>query len=189
MSVLGNRFPTEFLGRLGPESFPGLISGTPVATKSGAVPIEYLRPGDRVLTLNHGFQPVLRVGQRKFDATHECPVSIPKGHFNGVHAELQVILSPSVQLLRESQCPDTSEIRSRPCLAGELATSAPVRPEFLQKSSYVFLTFEREQTVNISGLWIECPILDESLRSSESLIPFANTDQSWALPASGRCVA
>ncbi|WP_158243167.1 Hint domain-containing protein [Acidimangrovimonas sediminis] len=44
-------------------SVPCIAAGTSVMTSEGMVPVDWLRPGDRLLTRDRGFQPLLWVGR------------------------------------------------------------------------------------------------------------------------------
>ncbi len=46
------------------DDVPCCVAGTQILTPSGEVPVERLQPGDRVITLDHGAQPVRWVAQR-----------------------------------------------------------------------------------------------------------------------------
>ncbi|MEZ5778981.1 MAG: Hint domain-containing protein [Paracoccaceae bacterium] len=50
------------------QAFSCFGPGTMIATQAGELPVEWLAPGDRVLTLDHGYQPVLWVGRSPVDA-------------------------------------------------------------------------------------------------------------------------
>ena len=65
------------VGSFGPPCF---TRGTPIATPDGDKRIEDLKPGDLVLTLDHGPQPLLLVSRNNFPATgRNAPVQIRKG--------------------------------------------------------------------------------------------------------------
>ena len=53
------------LARIG---IPCFGTGTLILTERGEVPVEAIRPGDRVVTLDHGLQPVVWAGGRHLDA-------------------------------------------------------------------------------------------------------------------------
>ncbi|MDE4173235.1 Hint domain-containing protein [Phaeobacter sp. PT47_59] len=74
--------------------------GTLIATPVGERPIETIRPGDKVLTLDNGAQPVLWAGCRSVIGTgSNAPVTFEKGALCN-HASLT--LSPNHKLLRRS---------------------------------------------------------------------------------------
>ena len=61
--------------------------GTQIMTEFGELPVEDLRPGDRVLTQDRGFQPILWIGTRRVSGQEIaenpgwCPVKIDRGAF------------------------------------------------------------------------------------------------------------
>ncbi len=67
-----------------PGNVPCFLAGTLILTPSDERPVEALRPGDRVWTLDDGFQPLYWVGKRALrpaeqqDATTH-PIRIPQG--------------------------------------------------------------------------------------------------------------
>ena len=80
-----------------------LAAGTRIATPRGAVAVEELRPGDLVVTLDAGAQPILWIGRRRTEFGHRRhphqPVRIRAGAMgHGLpHADLRV--SPQHRLL------------------------------------------------------------------------------------------
>lgn len=85
-----------------------LVSGTLVATPSGERPVEALRPGDLVLTLDTGPQPVLWAGRRAYGPRdlalnpHMRPVRVPEGVLGAVRP---LMVSPQHCLLLNSRDP------------------------------------------------------------------------------------
>lgn len=63
-------------------------AGSRIQTPQGDIPVEHLRIGDKVITVDHGAQPILWVGQHTWGAfalqarPSLKPVVIPKGSFN-----------------------------------------------------------------------------------------------------------
>ncbi|MEM9576392.1 MAG: Hint domain-containing protein [Pseudomonadota bacterium] len=66
-------------------SVPCFGPGTMIATQEGEVPVELLEPGHKVLTRDHGYQPILWVGRTELPARYfdhfpdERPLRIPAG--------------------------------------------------------------------------------------------------------------
>jgi hypothetical protein len=59
---------------------PCFVAGTPIDTPEGPVAADHLRPGDRVLTLDRGAQPLVWVGRRAVPATGRfAPVRFAPG--------------------------------------------------------------------------------------------------------------
>ena len=56
------------------------VTGTLIDTAKGRIPVEGLRVGDEVLTLDHGLQPVRAVSSEKFCATGDhAPIRFEVG--------------------------------------------------------------------------------------------------------------
>lgn len=63
-----------------PPTFPCYLAGTLIETDTGPLPVEALRPGDLIKTLDHGMQPLLWTGSAKVDGRgDDAPVHIPAG--------------------------------------------------------------------------------------------------------------
>ncbi|MEP2781864.1 MAG: choice-of-anchor L domain-containing protein [Pseudoruegeria sp.] len=76
---------------------PCFVAGTHVKTPNGNVLIEMLRPGDRVLTRDHGAQVVQWVGMSRRRAVgKDAPIKISKNAL-GIHDEIEV--SPNHRIL------------------------------------------------------------------------------------------
>ena len=50
-------------------NWPGLSGNALILTKQGERPVKSLRPGDKIVTRDHGFQPLRWIGQSQADAT------------------------------------------------------------------------------------------------------------------------
>lgn len=69
---------------------PCFVRGTRIVTADGTRPIETLRPGDLVLTLDHGLQPLRWIGRRQTIAKgSHAPTFIRAGTL-GPHGDIQV---------------------------------------------------------------------------------------------------
>jgi hypothetical protein len=79
------------------------LAGTMIAVPGGAVPVERLRPGDPVLTLDAGAQPVLWIGRRWTRFGHGAhrhqPVLIAAGALGPGRPQAPLGLSPQHRLL------------------------------------------------------------------------------------------
>ncbi|PYF08214.1 Hint domain-containing protein [Rhodobacter viridis] len=89
----------------GPEeiaALPCLGGGTMIATSEGPVPIDWLRPGDRVLTRDNGYQPLLWVGQHTMPRrapSDTRPLLLAAACFGEALPERDVLLSPGTGVL------------------------------------------------------------------------------------------
>ncbi|MCP4819724.1 MAG: Hint domain-containing protein [Shimia sp.] len=67
-SLLGNRYSGTTANRQEWDFVPCFVLGTEIVTHKGMVPVEQLKLGDLVLTMDHGYQPVRWIGQRSVAA-------------------------------------------------------------------------------------------------------------------------
>src|SRR5690606_6300515 len=86
--------------------------GTLIATRNGEVPVEKLRLGDEVLTLDHGYQPIRWLGSRKLSALALRarpalrPVEIRDGALGAGLPTRDLRLSPQHRVLLRSKVLD-----------------------------------------------------------------------------------
>lgn len=137
------------------EVVPCFVEGTRIETVRGPVPIEEIKVGDLVLTLDHGFQPVAWHGVRQVLSQGAlAAVRIPAGAF-GDHAALAV--SPQHLLhfagWRAQLYAGEDEVLVKAIhlvRAGRLVqdqSGAPV--------TYHHLLFSRHEIICAEGLWSE----------------------------------
>ncbi len=134
---------------------PCFVAGMRVATPSGLIRVEALRPGDLVLTLDNGPQPVRWVGGVTVDADPATArVVIPVGKF-GRHGQLR--LSPQHRICLVGWAAElicgTPEILVR---ARHLVAPGTAQVETMSGPvSYVHLMFDRHEIIQAEGLWCE----------------------------------
>ncbi len=131
------------------------VAGARIATAQGPIAVEALRPGDQVLTLDHGSQPLRWVAHRQVASLGPfAAVSIPAGTF-GDHGALRV--SPQHRFLMHGW---QAELY---CGEAEVLVKAAhlVRAGLLRQDhsgcpvTYYHLLFDRHEIVNAEGLWSE----------------------------------
>ena len=131
------------------------VAGARIATERGLVSVQSLVPGDRVLTLDHGFQTLRWAGQRSVASLGALgAVSIPARTF-GDHGALRV--SPQHRLLirgwqAEHYCGEVEVLVK----AGHLVRSGLLRQD--QSGAlvtYCHLLFDQHEIINAEGLWSE----------------------------------
>ena len=134
---------------------PCFAAGTRICTARGLVPVERIRAGDLVETLDDGYQPVLWSGSRVVPAVGAlAPVVIPAGMF-GDHDALRV--SPQHRLHLSGW---RTELY---CGTPEVLVKAMhlVRAGLLSQDNtggavaYHHLLFDRHQIICAEGLWSE----------------------------------
>jgi hypothetical protein len=141
-----------------PTVVPCFVAGTLIATPAGPVAAEALRPGDLVLTQDHGPQPLRWVGRREVPGRGVmAPVELATGCL-GAHRPLRV--SPQHRLLIRSSRAHllfgAAEVLA-PALA--LVDGRRIRRRAMARVVYVHLLLDRHEI-----LWAEgC--------AAESLLP------------------
>ena len=84
---------------------PCFVAGCRIATDHGAVAVEDLRVGDRVLTRDHGYRPIRWIGAREFteetltDFPELRPVTIAAGALDGLLPSADLTVSPQHRML------------------------------------------------------------------------------------------
>lgn len=133
---------------------PCFVAGTAIATPTGPRRVETLRPGDLVLTLDHGAQPVRWAGRvRVLGRGDTAPVRIAAGRF-GPHDE--IVLSPQHRICLSGPAADLVMavpeilVRARHLVAARAASLAETGPV-----DYVHLMFTRHEIILAEGLWCE----------------------------------
>jgi hypothetical protein len=134
---------------------PCFVAGTLVDTPGGPVPVEFLRPGDAVSTLDGGWATVRWVGiaTRRAEG-RDAPVTIPPGV---LAAERELSLSPQHRVLLAGPHlsllfgSDQVLTRAKDLVRAGMATirqdGSPVR--------YVHLMFGRHEILRTHGVWSE----------------------------------
>lgn len=84
-------------------------AGTKITTKSGLIPVEMLRVGDRALTLDEGYQPIRWIGSRQISAADLLlrpqlrPVRLPAGSLGAGLPASDLVVSPQHRILLRSR--------------------------------------------------------------------------------------
>jgi Hint domain/Bacterial Ig domain len=168
---------------------PCFVSGTRILTVSGEVSVERLVPGDLVMTLDDGPQPLRWIGQRTVLATDAmAPVRLNAGTF-GRHRTLW--LSPQHRvLIRDPRAEllfgETEVLVAAQDLVNGLSV-VQVPGGFV---TYVHLLFDRHQVISSEGLATESfqpgpailPAMEDAERAEIALL-----FPEHSLGPSGRC--
>ncbi|MGB2891493.1 MAG: Hint domain-containing protein, partial [Albidovulum sp.] len=142
---------------------PCFTPGTLIDTDRGSLPVEALRPGDRVLTMDHGYQPVRWTGHRNVTAEELLrapqlrPILISRDTFGPGLPERDLRVSPQHRLL-------LSGARAE-LVSGETEVLAPAvhllgLPGVVQDAAaagvrYIHILFDQHEIVRSDGLWTE----------------------------------
>jgi len=139
------------VGSLGPPCF---TPGTLIDTSMGPRPAETIRPGDLVLTRDHGFQLVRWVGKKTVaaDAEH-APVRFDSG---AIGNELPLLVSPNHRMLitgwSAQLCCGEDELL---VAAKHLVNESTIRFEMQPNVDYLHLLFDRHEILCSQGVWSE----------------------------------
>lgn len=133
---------------------PCFLPGTRIATVDGLRPIESLRAGDLLLTLDHGPQPLTRLISRRLTLSpgqeNLAPIVMPKGSL-GAGLPLQDLrCSPQHRLLHAGA--------TRQCLVAakaQLARPGVSRQPAVGEVTYFNLVFLRHEIVFAEGVAVE----------------------------------
>ncbi|NIZ10348.1 Hint domain-containing protein [Pseudooceanicola sp. HF7] len=141
---------------------PCFTPGTLIATPLGEVPVEDLRPGDRVITRDSGLQKILWTGRRDLAAQdlqlqpQLCPVRIAAGALGHGLPERDLLISPNHRILIRS--PGVAEgLHEEEVLVA--AQNYLFRDGFTREApsevGYIHLLFERHEILLSNGAWTE----------------------------------
>jgi Ca2+-binding RTX toxin-like protein len=129
-------------------------------TGSGYVPVEHLRPGDRVQTADDGLQPILWVGRRDLGpadlcaAPHLAPVRIAPGTLGN---ETEIIVSPQhrFRIGGTALCEMTGHTEA--FVKARLLADRPGARilEGTRRVTYIHVLTERHQVLFADGIWTE----------------------------------
>lgn len=148
------------------DSVPCFVAGTRIRTANGEVAVEALEPGDLVMTIDDGLQPLRWVGQRRVAARGPmAPIHIAAGTF-GDHGAL--LLSPQHRvLIRDSVAELLFGEREVLVAAKDLVNDHSIRVREGGHVDYVHILFDRHQMVYSEGL------------ATESFLPGPQTTKSF----------
>lgn len=139
------------------------VQGTRIATPQGPLPVDALRPGDRIDTLDDGPQEILWVGRRRMSGArlyampHLRPVRIREGALETGRPEGDLLVSPQHRvLLRGPQAELLFNSHEVLVAAGDLLNDRSITLDHtLREVTYIHLMLERHQVVWANGVETE----------------------------------
>lgn len=133
-----------------PPEFPCFVAGTLIETDSGPLPVEVIRPGDLVRTLDRGLQPVRWTGQRDVPGKAAmAPVEIRAGAL-GNWRDLRV--SPQHRMLVGDWRTELFFGKSDVLVpAIHLVNGSTIRQVACRRVRYVHLAFDRHEVIWAEG--------------------------------------
>lgn len=125
--------------------------GTAILTPAGDRPVETLRPGDLVITLDHGPQPIRWVGARSVPATGAlAPVHFERGTIGN---DRDLLVSPYHRVLIDGMPGRPKDDLLVPALA--LVDNYRVSVKYGGIASYHHMLFDSHQIVVANGAFSE----------------------------------
>lgn len=141
---------------------PCFTSGTEIATDNGAIRIEDLRVGDRVLTRDHGYQEIRWIGARRFDSAQLGdypelrPIRIPAGAVAPGMPARDLTVSPQHRVLLTGavamELGRDTEILATAIDIAEFLSAAPAEQDSV---IYYHILFDAHEIVWANGCWSE----------------------------------
>lgn len=142
----------------GGSGVPCYVQGTLVETARGAIPVEDIRPGDRVVTLDHGLQQVLWAGSTTVAAIgHLAPVVIAPHAFGPGQPARPLAVSRQHRMLCQGWPVElwfgADEVLAP---AGGLVNGQTVTSTATgRRTTYCHLLFETHEILRANGCWSE----------------------------------
>ncbi|MDT8855620.1 Hint domain-containing protein [Paracoccaceae bacterium Fryx2] len=136
--------------------------GTMIATPKGEVPVENLRPGDKVITRDNGIQEIRWTGRKVMDwraltaNPHLKPILVRQGALGNGLPERDMMLSPNHRVLvandRTALYFDEHEVL---VAAKHLVGGAGIHEVDSIGTTYLHFMFDRHEVVLSNGAWTE----------------------------------
>ncbi len=141
---------------------PCFTPGTLIATPKGEVPVESLKPGDKVVTRDNGIQEIRWTGQKAMSGqdlrlnSHLQPIFVKRGSLGNGLPEQDMMVSPNHRLLvandRTQLYFDEHEVL---VAAKHLVGTAGVHAVEAIGVTYIHFMFDRHEVVLSNGAWTE----------------------------------
>lgn len=141
---------------------PCFTPGTMIATRLGLMPVESLRPGDEVLTRDHGYRPIEWIGSQTIGAPRLAvepalqPVRIRAGALGPGMPDRDLLVSRQHRMLLQDVRAELlfgeAEVLVR---ALHLVGLPGVDVVELPEVTYIHLLFDRHEVVLADGCWSE----------------------------------
>lgn len=141
---------------------PCFTPGTRIATDRGDVPVEYLRPGDLVVTRDNGLQPLRWVGRRDLDKDDLQanpalqPILIRKGTLAPCQPVRDMQVSPQHRMLVANAFAEMLFGEEEVLVAAVHMLGLPgVARQAAQAVSYIHIMCDAHQIILADGAWSE----------------------------------
>ncbi|MFK7744813.1 MAG: Hint domain-containing protein [Roseobacter sp.] len=137
--------------------------GTMITTEDGNLPVEWLETGDKVLTRDHGFQPVLWVGRTKIPPKHfyqypnERPVRIPAGALGPDCPTHDLCLTGDHRIMIRSAMAELMYFSAEVLAPAKAWVDADIAKFINPQRAYLVthVLFASHQVIVAQGAWVE----------------------------------
>lgn len=136
-----------------------MLAGTPVLTLDGSLPVEYLQPGDRVVT-RAGMRRLQQVEVRLIRNARVVRIAHETLGVDRPAVDLTVTAGQMV-LVRDWRAQALAGVPAALFPAARLADGEYIRSLILPEARVYSLIFEDEAIVYAGGLELVCPVLAE----------------------------
>lgn len=155
---------TYQMDKLSSYGLSGFGPGVMIETSEGPQPVEWLRPGDLLLTRDEGYKPLLWVGRSALtDEGVKPPLRLHAGAFGKRTPERDLILAPGHHVLLRSAQVELHFFESEVLVpSGDLATESEI--DYTPPASdyaYCHLVMADHQMLLAEGVWTESLFPDE----------------------------
>jgi len=147
------------------QAVPCFGPGVMIDTENGSLPVDWLATGDRLLTLDHGYQPILWIGRTRMRANDMAactalrPVTVPADRFGPDGPIRDLVLSPEHRVLVASARIELATGNNQalaPCrflfaTSEQQADAGPFPDDFC----YYHVLLARHEIIRAEGLWVE----------------------------------
>lgn len=146
-----------------PYATPCFVQGTLIRTARGPRPVESLRPGDLLVTLDHGLRPVLWRGHRRADRAHldlrpqDRPIRIAAHALGPGSPARDLLVSPQHRMLLRSVIAERMLGAEEALVAARHLTALPgidVQTDD-RPVTYWHLLMQQHEVIEAEGAWTE----------------------------------
>lgn len=151
---------------------PGFGPGVHLMAQEGEIPIEWLATGDKLVTRDHGLQPVLWIGRARVEFTRLArnpqiqPMQIATGALGAGVPTHPTLLAPATRVLLNGSGVELYAGRDEALAEiGDLRDDAHIAPPMMQTGTHFTLVLlPMHDMIQANGLWSETVLLDERVR-------------------------
>lgn len=141
---------------------PCFVSGNLIMTAKGEVPVDDLEVGDRIITRDHGIQPIRWIGKRTLPQAAMTvmrslrPICIRRGSLGPDTPDRDLWLSPNHRLLMSGPAVRLLFETPEALVAAKFLTGWPgVSVGAPQRTTYYHLLFDQHELIISNGQWTE----------------------------------